>query len=163
MFYTPTMVLPVTLRYFLLTLEPSDGCESYRRYWYWARDANEARQLAIAEHGVFRVDELGRIEQVCFEHPDVASSPHAPPPPNPKEWLTVDETAQLLDTSRKTIAKMIQDGRLTEYRLDGKAGRPRIKRSELATAMLPRPSRKQAPAAIAAQIVTDILGDECEQ
>jgi excisionase family DNA binding protein len=39
------------------------------------------------------------------------------PIPNPNDWLTVTDTASLLQVARSTVYVMVNDGRLTPYRI----------------------------------------------
>jgi excisionase family DNA binding protein len=46
------------------------------------------------------------------------------PLPNPEDWITVYGAAPILRTSVRTVVRMVQDGRLTGYRIAGAPDRP---------------------------------------
>jgi excisionase family DNA binding protein len=161
------MIEPTILHLFRFTLEAADGREHDTFFYYWARDKPEAREQALAEHGdIFKVDGFGYIEPVVFSDPraprlaDVEAELRARLPLSRQEWLTVDEAAELVRTSDKTILKMIHEERLTEYRLDAKEGHIRIRRSELPAAMRPSKDQKPDAAAIADRIKADLFGED---
>ncbi len=129
---------PTVLHLYRFTLEPIDGFEHERHFFYRARDEADAREQALADHGIFRVDGFGTLERVTYANPQLTGPPpHETAAPKATDYLTLKQAAAALRTSDKTIKKMVAEGRLTNHRLDGKNGRYRIKRAELETAMRP--------------------------
>ncbi len=74
-----------------------------------------------------KLEELGKIRTKQFESAryflKVASVPH-------QQWYTLDEAANYLRVSRRTIYQLLQKSQLASYRL-GQGGHRRIKQSDL--------------------------------
>lgn len=136
-----------------LEVDPCDGWEIRRIYYISALDDGDAYRQACDKVGTHTVEGFGkllRVEQPTPSPPPLAAGASS-------DFMTMAEAKAFLKADEKTIRKMIQEGRLQNYRLDGSRGRIRIRRSELVEAMR-AVENSEDPRVISAKILDAITG-----
>lgn len=79
---------------------------------------------------------------------------------SPQEWYTIDEAANYLRVSRRTIYQLLQEGQLVSYRV-GKTGHRRFKREDLDRAVQKGPGEEvYAMSAVADPVLAELWNNE---
>lgn len=119
----------------ILTIMPDDSALSEREIKaILERSGRKSKDVQYTRDALDKLLEMGYIQKKELGGEQQYLKMRSPALPQPQQWYTVDEAAQYLRVSRRTIYQLLEEGELTSYRV-GKAGHKRFKREDLDRAM----------------------------